>query len=159
MLLLVFSCCDSSTGSRASPFESCSLNEAEQDIIGALDAGEANPFEWQDGSAQDAQFSPLVEYLGEKPIVGMGEATHGTAEFYRLKNQLFRLLVTEAGFKAIVFEIPWGNALVVNDYVLNDIGTAESVVGQTYYWTYNTQEVIDLVQWMHDYNQGLSEEE
>ncbi|MEM8585725.1 MAG: erythromycin esterase family protein, partial [Bacteroidota bacterium] len=76
-----------------------------------------------------------------------------------LKNQLYRLLVTEEGFKAIVFEIPWGNALVVNHYVLNDIGTAESVVGQTYYWTYNTQEVIDLVQWMHDYNQGLSEEE
>ncbi|MEM6396604.1 MAG: hypothetical protein AAF741_09670 [Bacteroidota bacterium] len=55
----------------------------------------------------------------------MGGATHGTSEFYRFKNQLFRLLVAEAGFKAIVFEIPWGNALTVNDFVLNGIVTAE----------------------------------
>ncbi|MEL6391677.1 MAG: erythromycin esterase family protein [Bacteroidota bacterium] len=158
-LLLAISACDSSPEPEVLPFENCSFSETEQDVVSALDAGEANPFEWQDGEAPDPQLDPLVEYLRETPIVGMGEATHGTADFYRFKNQLFRTLVTEAGFKAVVFEIPWGNALVVNDYVRNGVGTAEAVVGQTYYWTYDTQEVIDLVQWMHDYNQDLPEED
>ncbi|MDG2448909.1 MAG: erythromycin esterase family protein, partial [Saprospiraceae bacterium] len=76
-----------------------------------------------------------------------------------MKHKIFRKLVLEKGFKAIVFEIPWGNALVVNDYVLNDVGAANEVINQTWYWTYDTEEVRELVKWMHDYNLDKSAED
>ncbi|MEM6723477.1 MAG: erythromycin esterase family protein [Bacteroidota bacterium] len=142
----------------AEPVEfSCELSTSHQAVADELSATFAKVFQPVDPTVADPALDPLVEYLGEASIVGMGEATHGTREFFQFKDLLFRRLVTEQGFKAIVFEIPWGNAMIVNDYVLHGIGNANDAVDQTWYWVYDTQEVRDLVIWMRNYNENLPE--
>ena len=132
---------------------------SEQIVIGELNDSYAYVFSGSNPDTVDENLTPLIDYLGDANFVGMGEATHGTAEFYEMKDKLFRLLVTEKGFKAIIFELPWGNCLKVNDFVTKGEGTADSVIDQTGYWTYDTEEVRTLAQWVHDYNIGLSDDE
>lgn len=137
----------------------CSLTETEQEVITQVETNFAYPFDEANPETEDANLQPMIDYLGTAKFVGLGEATHGTKEFYQMKDKLFRQLVTQKGFKAIVFEIPWGNALVVNDFVTEGIGDANSSIGQTYYWVYDTEEVRVLAQWMRDYNENLPTEE
>lgn len=159
LILLWTSCQKEPLPSTPAPKPPCELTNLEASIVDDLSDSYAHVFNGADPTIADDALQPLVDYLGDSPLVGLGEATHGTAEFYALKDKLFRLLVTEKGFKAIVFEIPWGRALAVNDYVTGPGGSAEAVVDQIYYWTYDTEEVIDLVQWIHDYNQNLPDED
>lgn len=142
-----------------SPALGCGLTETEQAVVEALDAGLAHSFQTADPEIADPQLQPLIDYLADTKFVGLGEATHGTADFFQLKDKLFRLLVTQAGFKAVIFEIPWGNALKVNDFVTKGIGTADEAIDQTWYWVYDTEEVRALAQWIHDYNEDLADEE
>ncbi|MEO9485666.1 MAG: erythromycin esterase family protein [Ekhidna sp.] len=139
--------------------EDCILTEAEDVLISELDMKYAKPFGEISLEGEYPEIESLLDYLSNSQIVGLGEGTHGTAEFYDFKNYLFRKLVENLAFKAIVFEIPWGNALVIDDFVTKGIGTADQVVDQSYYWTYDTEEVRELVQWMRDYNLGLVESE
>jgi erythromycin esterase len=137
----------------------CPPNEAELILAEDISENHAYPFHGDDPSVDDPQLDPLLDYLSTARIVGLGEATHGTSEFYRMKDKLFRLLVLKKDFKAIIFEIPWGNALVVNDFVTKGIGTADASIDQTFYWTYDTEEVRSMAQWIHDYNLGLATED
>lgn len=139
--------------------ESCPPNEVEIAFAQDLSDNYAYPFDNADPETEDTKLDPLLDYLAMAKIVGLGEATHGTAEFFRMKDKLFRQLVLRKGFKAIIFELPWGNALVVNDFVTKSIGTADASVDQTVFWTYDTEEVRVMVEWIHDYNQSLSPEE
>ena len=133
---------------------------AEQLVIEELNNQYAQEFRSAKPSdTPDPALNPLIDYLGEAYLVGLGEGTHGTKEFYEMKDQIFRNLVVDKGFKAIVFELPWGNAWIINEYVTKGIGTLDDVIDQGGYWTYDTQEVRDLAQWMHDYNQTVSDEE
>ena len=157
LFILLFAACKKDDESPA-PVAECIHSDAQLNIIDELN-GAAHLFNGADPSAEDDNLDKMIDYLGDAHFVGMGEATHGTAEFYKMKDKIFRLLVAKKGFKAIVFEIPWGNCLKVNDFVINGTGTAKEVINQTYYWTYDTQEVIDLAQWVHDYNIGLAENE
>ena len=157
--LLMASCLLLACQEVASPEPGCSLTPTEQAVVDALDAELAYPFQSADPELDDPQLMPLIDYLRDTKFVGLGEATHGTAEFFQLKDKLFRMLVTEAGFKAVIFEIPWGHALIVNDFVTKGIGTADEVIDQTYYWVYDTEEVRALAQWIHDYNLNLPDDE
>lgn len=160
MLILIFiSSCKKATNLPGGSASACLLTESEQSLIHPLNEQFAYPFAAADPAVTDPLLDPLLDYVGDAHFVGMGESTHGTKEFYQLKDKLFRGLVQQKGFKAIVFEIPWGNAMVVNDFVTQGIGTADEVIDQTYYWTYDTQEVRALAQWIHDYNTGLPEVE
>jgi len=137
----------------------CLLTEIEQAVLAQIETDFAYPFDDANPETEDANLQPMIDYLSTAKFVGLGEATHGTKEFYQMKDKIFRQLVTQKGFKAIIFEIPWGNAMVVNDFVTKGIGSANSSIDQTYYWTYDTEEVRVLAQWMHDYNETLTVEE
>ena len=92
-------------------------------------------------------------------FVGLGEATHGTLEFFEMKNRIFQYLVEEHGYKAIGFEATWGGALHVNRYVVDGIGSAKESVRKMQFWTWRTEEVVALVEWMRSYNLGKSTED
>lgn len=100
----------------------------------------------------------LKEILEDKNIVAMGEATHGTKEFFEMKHRIFEFLVEEMGFRIFAIEDTFGAAVVVNDYILNGIGDAYSVVkGLLLPWT--TEEVVDLIEWMRDYNERVDDKD
>src|SRR5262249_47537150 len=82
---------------------------------------------------------PLREIIGNARIVSMGEATHGTREFFQLKHRLIEYCISELGFTVIGFEANYGTTLAVNDYVLHGKGSAVDVVSGMGFWTWDTE--------------------
>jgi len=96
--------------------------------------------------------APLRERIGEARVVGLGEATHGTREFFQLKHRLFEFLVEEMGFTVFAIEANWPESLAINDYVLHGKGNAKDALAGIYFWIWNTEEVLALIEWMRRYN-------
>jgi len=67
------------------------------------------------GTARD--YDSLLEMIGDAPYVLLGEASHGTHEFYRARAEITKRLVREKGFSIIAWEADWPDALRVDRYV------------------------------------------
>jgi erythromycin esterase len=101
-----------------------------------------------------ADLEPLRAVIGDARIVALGEATHGTREFFQLKHRLIEFCVAELGFTMLIMEANFAEALAVNDYVLHGIGTAADAVACLRWWPWDTQEVVDVVEWLRGWNAG-----
>lgn len=102
---------------------------------------------------------PLKEILKDKKIIAMGEATHGTSEFFKMKHRFFEFLVEEMGYRIFAMEVDGGSGQVVNDYILNGKGTAANALKATKMFTSNNMEVKEMLEWMRDYNKNPSHKE
>ena len=105
--------------------------------------------------ASDADFAQLAKVgaaVGDSRIVGMGEGSHGTSQFFAFKDSLFKYLVERKGFTVFAMEAYWGAGLYVDRYIKTGRGTAEQAVASLAFWTWDTPQVVDLVRWMHEYN-------
>lgn len=96
---------------------------------------------------------PLKEILKDKKIIGIGEATHGTAEFFEMKHRIFEFLVEEMGYRVFAIEAEFGGSQIVNDYILYGKGSIDECLEAMKFWTWNTQEVADMIEWMKNYNE------
>ncbi|KAA0549521.1 erythromycin esterase family protein [Bacillus sp. BGMRC 2118] len=94
----------------------------------------------------------------EVKVIGMGEATHGNREFQELKRDVFEVLVKNENFRVFVLEGDFGAGQHINQFILNGNGTAEEAVNALDYPIYYTKQMIELVQWMHDYNKTVNED-
>lgn len=92
-------------------------------------------------------------------IIGLGEATHGNSEFQVLKQEVFEAVLEHNGCKIFAIEGDFGGCQKVNDYILTGEGTAKEAVEAIGFEIYRTQEMENLVQWMHNYNQGVTDDE
>ena len=99
-----------------------------------------------------ADLRAIGEMVGDARIVSLGEPTHGNREVFQLKHRLVEYLVEEKGFTLFALECPFGEAFDVNRYILGGEGTAEEALAGLYYWTWDTREFVDLLQWMRAYN-------
>lgn len=100
------------------------------------------------GQGDLAAFGRMV---GDARVVGVGEATHSTHEFFTTKHRLFRYLVERKGFTTFVLETAWTTGLALDAYVLHGTGDpAEILRREDYVWA--TQEYVDLLRWMRSYN-------
>jgi erythromycin esterase len=99
---------------------------------------------------KDIEF--LRAAVGDARIVSLGEATHGTREFFQLKHRVIEYCVAELGFTMVAFEANYGDTLAVNDYVLEGKGSAAQVVAGMGFWIWNTEEVVALVEWIRAWN-------
>lgn len=97
---------------------------------------------------------PLESILKDKKIVSIGEATHGTKEFFQMKHRMLEFLVTKMGYRLFAMEAGFGDAQVVNDYILYGKGNVNDAVKALEYWTWKTEEVANMVQWMREYNEN-----
>jgi erythromycin esterase len=95
---------------------------------------------------------PLAEIVGKARIVALGEATHGTREFFQLKHRVLEYLASEQGFTVFAIEANWPESLAVDDYVLHGTGDPAKALDGLYFWTWNTEEVLDMIRWMRAYN-------
>ena len=95
----------------------------------------------------------LRPIIGDARIVSLGEATHGTREFFKLKHRLLEFCVAELGFTMLGIEAPFPESLAVNAYVLDGIGNAADALAGMRYWTWDTEEVLDLIEWMRWWNE------
>jgi erythromycin esterase len=97
---------------------------------------------------------PLKNLVGDARIVALGEATHGTREFFQFKHRMFEFLATKMGFTVFGIEANWPESLAVDDYVVNGTGDPEKALAGMYFWTWNTEEVLEMIRWMRRYNEN-----
>jgi erythromycin esterase-like protein len=99
----------------------------------------------------------LFEMIAEAPVVLIGEATHGTHEFYRTRCELTKRLIAEKGFNAICIEGDWPDAYRVNRYVRgadDDVEAVDSLSGFRRFptWMWRNADVLDFIGWLREYN-------
>ena len=109
--------------------------------------------EWEADPARPTQPLPwLDDILPAVKVVGAGEGTHGTREHFRFKHWLFRYLVEQHGFTVLAFEESLSRTWSINEYLLGraDIDPRAKLSG--WMWPWATEEVLELLEWMRDYN-------
>jgi erythromycin esterase len=112
----------------------------------------AIPIETPDPASDHADLLPLKEMIGESRIVALGEGTHGTSEFFKMKHRIVRFLAEEMGFTLFAIEANMPEARRVNQYVLTGEGDPKKALSGLYFWTWDTSEVLAMIEWMKDYN-------
>jgi len=107
-----------------------------------------------------AAYQPLIDLVGDAKVVCIGEATHGTHDFYQARAEVTRLLIEQKGFTAVCAEADWPDAHRVNRYVrhLSDEGPEESLRDFQRFptWMWRNHEVLDFITWLRQHNDGLS---
>ena len=115
----------------------------------------ANPLT---GAAQD--YDPLIERIGAARFVLLGEASHGTHDFYHERAQITERLIEEKGFAAVAVEADWPDAYRVNRYVRgmsDDVYGIEALADFQRFptWMWRNTDVVELVEWLGTYNDSL----
>ncbi|GAB3897995.1 hypothetical protein GCM10028803_16840 [Larkinella knui] len=100
---------------------------------------------------------PLKQTLAGVDFVGLGEATHGTREFFQMKHRLLEFLVTQMGFNTFAIEASYARCQYINEYVLNGKGNLDTATVIQGFHTWRTEEVRDLIEWLRTYNQSRAE--
>ena len=107
------------------------------------------------GSPED--FDPVMDLVGNARLVLIGEASHGTHEFYRIRAQISKQLIAQRGFNAIAVEADWPDAYRVNCFVhgvSNDLDSVEALSGFERFpqWMWRNADVLDFVGWLREHN-------
>ncbi|GCF07462.1 erythromycin esterase family protein [Dictyobacter arantiisoli] len=107
------------------------------------------------GNYRDLQ--PLANIVGDAHIVAFGEATRGNHEFFMLKHRCLEFLVREQGFTLLAIEDGLCEVECVNHYVLTGEGDPKELLNGLLSWTWKTQEMLDVIEWMREYNKQRGE--
>jgi erythromycin esterase-like protein len=104
-----------------------------------------------------AGYDALVEMGGKAQCVLIGEASHGTHEFYATRAELTRRLITEHGFRAVAVEADWPDSFRVHRFVSNrgDDKTATDALGDFRRfpaWMWRNTVVVEFVEWLREWN-------
>lgn len=94
----------------------------------------------------------LDTFFSKSKIVGMGESTHGTHEFFQNRHRVFRYLVENHGFNVFFLEADYSNCLRVNRYIQGEKDDLRAVVKSIALWPWVTEEMAALIKWMRAYN-------
>ncbi len=119
----------------------------------------AIPFGTTEPGGDQTDLNPLKSIVGDARIVALGEATHGTHEFFQMKDRMLRFLVTQMRFRIFAMEASWPESNRINDYVRTGQGDPAQLLRGLYFWTWDTQEVLDLIEWMRAYNEHVPDNE
>jgi erythromycin esterase-like protein len=127
-----------------------------RDLVDLL-RNDGRPF---DANRADALFDPLMKMIGEARFVLIGEASHGTHEFYDTRAELTKRLIQQKGFNAVVAEADWPDAYRVNRYVRgfnDDQNELEALDGFKRFpqWMWRNTGVVDFVRWLRQLNGRL----
>jgi erythromycin esterase-like protein len=114
------------------------------------------------GSKDD--YDPLLDIIGNSCVVLLGEASHGTHEFYRERARITRRLIEEKGFGAVAVEADWPDAYRVNRWVRvagNDRTALEALGGFERFprWMWRNRDVLEFVDWLRGHNEPLGQEQ
>ena len=107
---------------------------------------------------ESADFDPLLRLVGDSRLVLIGEASHGTHEFYRVRAQITKRLISEKGFQAVAVEADWPDAYRVNQFVKfegDDEDAVDALAGFQRFptWMWRNADVLDFVGWLRNFNE------
>ncbi len=109
-----------------------------------------------------ADYDALLDAIGDARVVCLGEASHGTHEFYEQRAEITRRLIREQGFTLVAAEADWPDAYAVNRYVRGSGKAAnadEALAGFKRFptWMWRNTVVLEFVEWLRHHNAGLPE--
>ena len=98
-------------------------------------------------------YDGLLDLIGDRRVVLIGEASHGTHEFYRERARITRRLIDEFGFNAVAVEADWPDAYRVNRYVMGQSSDPDAEAALSDFrrfpaWMWRNQDVLDFVEWL-----------
>jgi erythromycin esterase-like protein len=107
-----------------------------------------------------SDYDPLIQQIGDARFVLIGEASHGTHEFYRERAQITKRLIEEKGFTAVAVEADWPDAYRVNRYVRGSTSDAEAIDSLAGFkrfptWMWRNADVLDFIGWLRTHNDAL----
>jgi len=110
----------------------------------------------------EADYRPLLDMIGDAPFVLLGEASHGTHDFYHARAEITKRLIVEKGFTAVGVEADWPDAYRVNRYVRgegDDKNANAALEGFERFptWMWRNTVVLDFVEWLRDENSSRNE--
>src|SRR5579871_6205169 len=110
------------------------------------------------GSSRD--YDELIQRIGDARVVLIGEASHGTHEFYDERARITRRLIEEKGFTAVCVEADWPDAYRINRFVrgAGDDADALAALGDFQRfpaWMWRNQDVLEFVEWLRGHNGHL----
>ncbi|HEU0035608.1 MAG TPA: protein-L-isoaspartate(D-aspartate) O-methyltransferase [Kofleriaceae bacterium] len=102
----------------------------------------------------DVALDGLLERIGDARVVLLGEATHGTSEFYRMRTRLTQELILRHGFRGVAIEGDWPDAAAVDRYVRGKPPRERRWVPFARFptWMWRNTETQQLIEWLHAYN-------
>jgi protein-L-isoaspartate(D-aspartate) O-methyltransferase len=118
-------------------------------------ADDCEPFD----AIESAQLDPLLARIGDARIVLLGEASHGTSEFYRMRECISRELITKKGFRFVAIEGDWPDAARVDHYVrhLEYPPSEWTAFARFPVWMWRNNEVGAFIDWLRHHNAPLKE--
>ena len=110
------------------------------------------------GAARD--YDPLLDLIGDARFVLLGEASHGTHDFYHERAQITERLINEKGFTAVAVEADWPDAYRANRYVRgvsNDVDAIEALADFRRFptWMWRNTDVVEFLEWLRAYNDAF----
>jgi protein-L-isoaspartate(D-aspartate) O-methyltransferase len=116
----------------------------------------AEPF----GSIDDLDVNPLLGRIGDARVVLIGEASHGTSEFYRMRARISRALIEKKQFNFVAIEGDWPDAARIDHFVRHrEYKPSEWVAFARFpTWMWRNNEVREFVDWLRNYNASLKPE-
>ncbi|MFJ8372162.1 erythromycin esterase family protein [Streptomyces sp. NPDC094461] len=125
---------------------------AERSPVRALERA-AHPLRTTEPGGSTADLRALSSMVGDAEVVGLGEATHGSHEFFTMKQRVFRHLVETKGFTTFALEMSWSGGLRIDDYLQTGEGDARRLAEEVFANSpWERAEFVDLIEWMRDYN-------
>lgn len=108
-------------------------------------------------SFDESDYDQLFEQIGNARVVLIGEASHGTHEFYRERARITRRLIERHGFTAVAAEADWPDAYRVNRFVQghgDDPNAERALAGFRRFpaWMWRNMDVLDFTEWLRGYN-------
>ncbi len=104
----------------------------------------------------DPSFGEYFERWGDRRVVLLGEASHGSSEFYRARAAITRRLIERHGFTIVAVEADWPDAAAYNRYVQDrSPGLPASAFRRFPAWMWRNREVLEFVQWLRGRNRSV----
>ncbi|MEF8756704.1 MAG: erythromycin esterase family protein [Halobacteriales archaeon] len=106
-----------------------------------------------DPNADVGEFAAFDSVLADVRVIGLGEATHRTREFVRLKHRFFRYLVEHHGVRLFGLEAPFSETMALHDYVVHGHGNLDAILDRIGFRIYETEEMVAFLRWLRDFNE------
>jgi erythromycin esterase-like protein len=111
-------------------------------------------------TGDETDYDALIDAIGGAKYVLLGEATHGTHEFYEARAEITKRLIQEKGFTVIAWEADWPDAMRINRFIQgrSEDQTAREALEDFKrfpYWMWRNRDIVQLVSWLRRHNQSL----
>lgn len=133
--------------------------------INCLSQNESNSIKWLKNNSYKLKtiipnnefddLEPLKYSLKNVSVIGLGESSHGTSEFFTMKHRLLKFLVEEMGYTSFLLEASMSKCKYINDYVLYGKGNLDTAVKAQGFFIWQTEEFKNLIKWIRTYNKNV----